>query len=98
LDRPDCRRRHTFRYSDAGAEGLAGGERVIVPVSRGDFYSAATPYAAYEHAETYLRSVFGFIGVTDIEFIVADGTQAGPEHREKAIAAALQAATDLRAA
>jgi FMN-dependent NADH-azoreductase len=88
----------TFKYSAAGVEGLAGGKRVIIAVSRGNFYGAGAPAAAYEHVETYLRSVFGFIGVTNLEIIAADGVQAGPEHREKAIAAALQAATDLRAA
>ena len=67
-------------------------------MSRGGFYGAGTPAAVGEHLETYLRCVFGFIGITDIELISADGIRCGPEHREKAIAAALQAATDLRAA
>ncbi|MEZ0221071.1 MAG: FMN-dependent NADH-azoreductase, partial [Tardiphaga sp.] len=47
---------------------------------------------------TYLRWVFGFIGVTNLEFIAADGIMMGPELREKAVAGALQAATDLHAA
>ena len=42
--------------------------------------------------------MFGFIGVTDLEFIVAEGLQIGPEHREKAMQGALEAATGLRAA
>jgi FMN-dependent NADH-azoreductase len=42
--------------------------------------------------------VFGFIGVKNLEFISAEGVQVGPEHREKALAGALQAATDLHAA
>jgi FMN-dependent NADH-azoreductase len=88
----------TFRYSAAGVEGLAGGKRVIIALSRGGLYGAGAPAAAFEHAETYLRGVFGFIGVTDIEVVVAEGTNLGPEHREKAISSALQAATDLRAA
>ena len=88
----------TFKYSAAGVEGLAGGKRVILALSRGNFYGAGAPNAVYEHAETYLRGLFGFIGVTDIEVIVAEGIGAGPEHREKALASALQAATDLRAA
>ena len=54
--------------------------------------------AALEHLETYLRSVFGFIGVTNAEFIAADGIQVGPEHRKKAVADALKAAGSLRAA
>jgi FMN-dependent NADH-azoreductase len=45
-----------------------------------------------------LRWVFGFIGVTNLEFISADGIQIGPEHREKAVAGALQAAHNLDAA
>jgi FMN-dependent NADH-azoreductase len=88
----------TFKYSAAGAEGLAGHKRVIVAISRGGFYGAGTPAAVAEHLETYLRVVFGFIGVKSPEFIFADGIQVGPEHREKALAGALQAATDLRAA
>src|ERR1700744_108602 len=88
----------TFKYDANGAEGLAGQKRVIVAVSRGGFYGADTPAAAGEHLETYLRWVCGFVGVTNPEFISADGVQVGPEHREKALADALQAAVNLRAA
>ena len=88
----------TFKYSAQGVEGLAGNKRVIIAVSRGGFYGAGTPMAALEHLESYLRGVFGFIGVKNLEFIAADGIQVGPEHREKALAGALQAATGLHAA
>jgi FMN-dependent NADH-azoreductase len=88
----------TFKYGAEGVEGLAGNKRVIVAISRGGFYGAGTPAAAGEYVETYLRWVFGFIGVKNLEFISADGVQVGPEHREKALAGALQAATNLRAA
>jgi len=88
----------TFKYSERGAQGLAGNKRVVVAISRGGFYGAGTPAAVGEHLETYLRWVFGFIGVTNLEFISADGIQVGPEHREKALAGALQAATSLDAA
>lgn len=88
----------TFKYGAAGPEGLAGGKRVIVAISRGGYYGVETPYAAGEHLETYLRWVFGFMGITNVEFIPADGIQVGPDHREKALAGALQAATSLRAA
>lgn len=88
----------TFKYSDKGVEGLAGNKRVIIAVSRGGFYGADMPTAAGEHLETYLRWVFGFIGIAHPEIIVADGIQMGPELREKAVAGALQAATDLHAA
>ena len=86
------------KYTDKGVNGLAAGKRVIVTISRGGFYGADTPSAAGEHLETYLRWVFGFIGIHDPEIIVAEGIQVSPEHREKAMADALQAATSLRAA
>lgn len=87
----------TFSYGANGPQGLAGRKRVILAISRGGYYGAGSPAAALEHLETYLRGVFGFIGINP-EFISADGIQVGPEHREKAIAGALQAATNLRAA
>jgi FMN-dependent NADH-azoreductase len=88
----------TFKYGAQGPQGLAGDKRVIVAISRGGFYGPGTPAAALEHLESYLRGIFGFIGVTRLEFIFADGIQVGPEHREKALASALQAVTGLRAA
>src|ERR1700675_1971750 len=88
----------TFRYGAQGAEGLAGNKRVIIAISRGGFYGAGTPAAVGEHLETYLRWVFGFIGVKSPEFISADGIQIGPEHREKELARGLKGATALHAA
>ena len=88
----------TFKYGPQGVEGLAGNKRVIVAISRGGFYGAGTPAAVGEHLETYLRWVFGFIGIANPEFISADGIQVGPEHREKAVAGALRAASSLDAA
>ncbi len=88
----------TFKYGAQGPQGLAGNKRVIVAISRGGYYGPGTPAEAFEHLETYLRGVFGFIGVAKLEFISADGIQVGPEHREKALAGALQAATKLHAA
>ena len=79
----------TFRYTDHGAEGLAGGKRVILGIARGGAYAPGTPHAGFEHAETYLRTVFGFIGVTDLEVIVAEGLAFGPEPRQRAVNAAL---------
>jgi FMN-dependent NADH-azoreductase len=86
----------TFSYSAAGPKGLAGDKRVVIAISRGNFYNAQN--AAAEHLESYLRTVFGFIGVTNLEFIAADGVQVGPEHRERALKGALETAGQLRAA
>lgn len=87
----------TFKYSEKGVEGLAKGKRVIVTVSRGGLYGAGAPAAAGEHLETYLRWVFGFIGISP-QIIVAEGLQIGPEAREKALAKALVRAGELNAA
>ena len=91
----------TFRYTEAGPQGLAGGKRVIVALARGGLYGAGSPAESMEHVETYLRGVFGFFGVTDLEFIIAEGIAIGPEQRAAAVAGALAAAgnvTPLRAA
>jgi FMN-dependent NADH-azoreductase len=79
----------TFRYSDKGAEGLAGGKRVIVASSRGGYYGPQTPAAFMDHQGTYLRGIFGFFGIADVVFIRAEGLALGPEQRAKSIDAAL---------
>ena len=78
----------TFRYTENGPEGLAGGKRVVIALARGGFYDAGSPASALEHLESYLRGVFGFIGI-EPEFVAADGLAIGPEQRESAIAQAL---------
>ena len=78
----------TFRYTAEGPEGLAGGKRVIVALARGGVYSQGSPAAAFEHLETYLRSVFNFVGI-EPEFLVAEGLNLSPEQRETAIREAL---------
>ena len=49
----------TFRYTEKGPEGLAGGKKVIVASSRGGFYGPGTAAAAIDHQEPYLRAFFG---------------------------------------
>jgi FMN-dependent NADH-azoreductase len=85
----------TFRYTATGVEGLAKGKRVIVALSRGGFYGPGMPTETAEHVERYLRTVFGFIGVTDLEFVVAEGLAVSPDHRKKGVASALAAAQAL---
>ena len=86
----------TFRYTEKGVEGLAGSKRIIVAMARGGFYPANSPMAGAEHVETYLRTIFGFIGLPDIEIIAADGIATGSDQREKALTGALQAAHDVQ--
>jgi FMN-dependent NADH-azoreductase len=78
----------TFRYTENGPEGLAGGKRVIIALARGGFYGEGSPAAALEHLETYLRGIFSFIGI-EPEFVAADGLNIGPEQRRQSINDAL---------
>lgn len=81
----------TFTYTAEGPKGLAGGKTVIVASTRGGLYTPGNPAAAMDHQETYLKAVLGFIGITDIRFVRAEGVAFGPEQRDAAIAAALAA-------
>jgi FMN-dependent NADH-azoreductase len=75
----------TFRYTASGPQGLAGGKRVIVAISRGGIYA---PGHANEFGESYLSFLFGFLGITDVTFVRAEGLSISPEHREAALSAA----------
>lgn len=81
----------TFRYTEKGPEGLAKGKKIIIVSARGGIYSAGAPAAALDFQENYLRGVFGFLGITDIEFVRAEGLNYGPAQREQAMTAALNA-------
>lgn len=78
----------TFQYTPNGPEGLASGKRVIIALARGGFYDQASPAAALEHLESYLRGIFNFIGV-EPEFVAADGLAVSPEQRAESIKVAL---------
>jgi len=88
----------TFSYSEAGPKGLAGGKSVIIASSRGGLYAPGMPYAANDFQEPYLRAVFRFIGIEDIEIIRAEGIAFGPEQREAAMQAALASIDSVVAA
>ena len=77
----------TFRYTDAGPVGLAGGKRVIVAIGSGGLHAGA----ASDFVAPYLRMVFGFMGIEGLEFVRAEGVAYSPQHRADAIAGALAA-------
>ena len=74
----------TFRYTETGPEGLADGRRVIVASGRGGIYGNGPA----DFQENYLRQVFNFLGITDVEFVRAEGVAYSPQHRTDAMAAA----------
>ncbi|NKL00777.1 FMN-dependent NADH-azoreductase [Rhizobium leguminosarum bv. viciae] len=77
----------TFKYTESGPVGLATGKKVYVVLASGGVYSQG-PAAALNHAVPYLKSVLGFLGISDIETIYVEGLAFGPEAAEKAIGAA----------
>ncbi|APG05763.1 FMN-dependent NADH-azoreductase [Luteibacter rhizovicinus DSM 16549] len=79
----------TFQYTANGPEGLAGGKRVIIASSRGGVYSQGAPAAGMDFQEPYLRAIFGFLGVTDIEFVRAEGVAMSDDHKAQAVGGAI---------
>ena len=75
----------TFRYTANGPEGLVHGKRLILVLTRGGHYGPDSPRHAFEHGESYLRSMFAFIGLPHPEVIVAEGLAVGAEQRQKAL-------------
>lgn len=75
----------TFRYTANGPVGLAGDKRVIIASVRGGFYHEASGLAALDHQESYLRTVFGFLGITDVEFIRAEGVNISQDQAAESI-------------
>jgi len=78
----------TFKYTDKGAVGLAGGKTVIVASTRGGIYSTSEGGQAMEHQESYLKVIFGFFGITDVRFVRAEGIGLGDAAKAAAFTAA----------
>ncbi|HDP89330.1 MAG TPA: FMN-dependent NADH-azoreductase [Thioalkalivibrio sp.] len=76
----------TFRYTAAGPEGLAGDRRVTLLLTRGGRYTGSP----LDHQAPYLRTVFNFLGITDIQEVVAEGLNIDADSRTQALAAAVE--------
>ena len=72
----------TFRYTEAGPEGLCGGKKVVIVSTSGGLHAGQATGVAHEE---YLKVLFGFIGITDLEFVRAHGLAYGDEVRTKAM-------------
>ena len=78
------RPRITFSYSEAGPKGLLTGKRAIVIETRGGFYSEG-PAKVMDSQEPHLRTMLGFMGITDVTFVHAEKLGFAPEIREQAV-------------
>ncbi|MFC0213461.1 FMN-dependent NADH-azoreductase [Paenibacillus chartarius] len=85
----------TFRYTESGPVGLLGGKKALHIQASGGIYSEG-PAAEVENGHRYLRTVLGFVGITDVQAIFAEGMNAFPDKaqaiKEAAIAKAVEAA------
>ena len=89
----------TFRYTETGAaEGLMGSKRVIVAIARGGLYGEDSAQRSVEHAERYLTSALGFIGIDNPEFVIAEGLKISEEAAAEAMTAAHEKARKVTAA
>jgi FMN-dependent NADH-azoreductase len=65
----------TFSYGSAkGPEGLLKGKKATILVATGAEYQAGSPFASFNFIDPYLRTIFGFLGITDVTFVTAGGT------------------------
>ena len=75
----------TFKYTETGPVGLVQGKKFVIFTSRSGVYSSG-PAKAMDFQETYLRGVLGFLGITDVSFISAEGLAMGDEAVNSALA------------
>lgn len=81
----------SFKYGASGPEGLITGKKVIVVTTRGGIYTN-TPN---DSQVPYLKSFLGFLGMTDVSFIFAEGLAMGPDAAAGALASARESIAAL---
>jgi FMN-dependent NADH-azoreductase len=85
---------YLFRYNELGVpEGLVHDKKMVVLTSRGADYSVDSPFHTYDFMEPYLRAIFGFVGIYDIQFVYAQPTDIH-QFREAAMERAISDARD----
>jgi FMN-dependent NADH-azoreductase len=80
----------TFRYTATGPEGLLKGKKAYVFITRGGIYADAA-----DTQTPYLKQFLGFIGITDVNFVYAEGLSLGDESRDKSLSQAHEAIGEL---
>jgi FMN-dependent NADH-azoreductase len=88
----------TFKYGENGVPValVPAGKKVILAVSRGGVYTGDSPSAPFEHQESHLKAALGFIGLTDVTVIRAEGV-AVPDLKPAAVAGAHAKVAELAA-
>ncbi|WP_428395065.1 FMN-dependent NADH-azoreductase [Lichenicoccus sp.] len=86
----------TFEYTANGPKGLVTGKKLVLFLASGGVYSDG-PFKPYDFQQTYLRTIFGFIGITDVTIIRAEGLAFGGDKAAGAIAEARVQTTAITA-
>jgi FMN-dependent NADH-azoreductase len=86
----------TFKYGEHGPQGLITGKKAYVFMAAGGNYSQP-PMTGMDFVEPYLKAILGFMGITDVTFVRAEGLSMGSEAAEKAKTAASDKAERLAA-
>jgi len=81
----------TFKYTAQGPQGLLGGKKVFVVLARGGRHKGATS----DVQTPFLRQILGFLGLTDVEYVFAEGLDMGPEALAQGLAEARDAIVRL---
>ncbi|USD35805.1 MULTISPECIES: FMN-dependent NADH-azoreductase [Ferrimonas] len=68
-----CRVGRTFNYTEQGPKGELAGRKAVIVASSGGNYADGTPMAHLNHNDTYLKTVLGFVGITDVSLVSAGG-------------------------
>lgn len=84
----------TFSYGEDGPKGLVTGKKVYLVIASGGVYSEG-PASGMDYATPYLKSVLGFLGMTDVDVVRIEGIGMGPEAAAKAIATAEEQTSHL---
>jgi len=74
----------TFKYTENGAVGLLEGKKVYLVAALGGIHETG----ATDFLRPYMKHIMAFVGLSDVEFISADGLNMGPERREQSLASA----------
>jgi FMN-dependent NADH-azoreductase len=88
----------TFKYTETGPVGLAGGKMVVIVSSRGSIYSKGSPAEAMDHQESYLKTALGLAGITDITIIRAEGVNISNKREQALVSAYNQIRSLMKAA
>lgn len=81
----------TFKYTEAGVQGLINGKKVVVITTRGGIHKGG----ATDNVTPYLKTILGFIGITDVQFAYAEALNMGEDSAAQGIESAKTQLTEI---